>query len=349
LLALAAGCGRHINPAWCAAHDNVEPACQHLADDPDDTCDDCPGNVCLPEGGCADPRAVLYASRSGGGTACTAAAPCSLVGALARVTDEHNLILPEPDTYLGSLTLDRSVRILAPNVTLEADPATAATITIANGASVEIVGATIRGAVSASGVLCTTGRVALRGVKITGNDQGVTSGCDLTLERSQVEGNPNGALAISGGALDIRNNVIVKNGAKRLSDLANVTIGPAATGTFAFNTVAYNDAKANANPGVDCQSTSVTGVANLVADNKRNGMFKGEQIAGACKLSSSYAPIGETNLHWVSVDASDFHLTRESTAVIDAAPVECDGLDDIDRDTRHKGLGCDYGADEFVP
>ena len=76
------------------------------------------------------------------------------------------------------------------------------------------------------------------------------------------------------------------------------------------------------------------------------------KVTGTCDFSKSrVAPgAGNNDLHWVNV-ATDFHLTKDSTVVLDvpASELACDGFDDFDGTARPLGGGCDYGADELTP
>lgn len=115
------------------------------------------------------------------------------------------------------------------------------------------------------------------------NHHGITSACALTLERSVIRANVAGALAITGGTINVRHNFIVKNGDSMLGGRSNVHIARDVSGSFAFNTVAYNDAKQNNDPGVDCRSATVVAPGNLVTDNTQRGAFGvANQFVGVC-------------------------------------------------------------------
>jgi hypothetical protein len=360
------GCGKHINPAWCAEPDHSDPACGEPApidapspsDCPDDadctkscTGPSCPQQVCLPDGGCVDDTAVLFAAPAGTGTTCTRDASCALATAIDEAAPGRQVIVLAAGTYPGGLAITHAVQILGDGATLQA-ASTGPTITVTSGAAVELDDVAITGSVDDSGVSCLTGSLRMTGVKITQNAVGLTSACDLTVQRSTILGNPGGAMVLSSGSIDIRNNFIVRNGAPTLGKTANVILTSGVTGTFDFNTVAYNDSKQNGNPGIQCDSAQLFAIGNLITDNTHRGQFNvPDQIAGICDFSKSkVAPgLGNNDLHWVNV-ATDFHLTKDSTAVLDAPASElmCDGLDDFDG-TARPVRGCDYGADELSP
>lgn len=362
-LVLLVGCGKQLNPAWCADHD--DPVCPDasLLGDPGDAdgpdrppamCardEECPGTaLCLPEGTCATPEASLFVSVAGSGTECKVGVPCSLAAAIDQATEARKILLLAPGTYADSIAINHPARIFGRGATIQAGAA-GATITVTNGVAVELRDLTVRGAVRAAGISCTSGELHLERVAVRGNQQGITSGCQLSVVRSVISDNLDGAIAITAGAIDVRNNFIVRNGNPMLARSANVTIAAGVTGAFAFNTVAYNDSKPNSTPGVDCQASDLAVAGNLITDNTTRGKFNGAaQVTGSCDFSGSYtAPgLGGNDLRWVEVETLDFHLTSGSTAALDVAGLSCDGLVDFDGEPRPSGSSCDYGADELV-
>lgn len=349
-----AGCGKHINPEWCER--NNDPECPTgepdedagvLVDDaepdapgppgPCESDEDCPlpFRVCRRNGVCATRDNVVFAAPNGMGTECTTTARCSLPTAIAVANPERELIFLQGGVYAGPIEVTRSVRmgilVRCPNgncsniPTIQGD-ATGA-IKVSGGAEVEVElrNIDIIGAGDAA-ISCTDATLVARGLVISGNHSGIRSACALTLERSTLTRNREGALIVTGGSINVRNNFIVNNGNMDLMSNANVEIAAAVTGTFAFNTVAHNDAKQNRVPGVDCKSTAVTVPGNLITENTRRKMFGGAQVDGR-DFNESYTMPGEgdNDLQWVSVEQSDFHLTTGSTPALDIPSLNCDG------------------------
>lgn len=356
-LIMAAACGRHLNPEWCAEPGHTDPSCPGAIDvidaasAPCTTDEDCPGAACLPGGACALPGTVLFASPTGTGAACTSAARCALATALDQVTGDRDIISLAPGSYAGAISISHSVRILGKSAML-VGASTGAAVTVTGGAAVELDDLMITGASGGSGIACTSGTLIVHAAQIVKNQQGITSACVLTVERSTLGGNTDGALAITAGEIKIRNNFIGNNGNPMLARSANVVIAAGVTGSFRFNTVAYNDAKQTSTPGVDCAATGVTADGNLVTDNTHKGAFNVDpQVTGVCDFSRSYtAPgAGGNDLHWANVALTDFHLTAASLLALDRLPPDCASLDDFDGQSRPMGSGCDFGADERAP
>jgi len=361
VLLVAVGCGKHLNPAWCAGPGRSDPACLEVIGATDAATDaapigctgngDCPGTMCLPSGTCASPGSMLFASPAGTGTSCTTTAKCSIAAAINQATADRHLILLDPGSYPTAIAINRSVQIIGNGATIQGASVGAA-VTVTGDIAVELSDLTITGATGSSGISCISGSLSARNVKVNGNQTGITSACALRLERSVVSANIGGAIAVTAGSIDIHNNFIVRNGGPTLGRAANVTIANGVSGQFAFNTVAYNDAKKNSpTPGVECNSPTLVLDGNLITDNTEKGLFNGAaQVSGPCDFSKSYTN-GTTvanDINWVDV-LGDFHLTAASTLALDSPGLVCDGRDDFDGDSRPQGGGCDFGADERKP
>jgi hypothetical protein len=226
--------------------------------------------------------------------------------------------------------------------------AMAPTVTVAPGIDAALDYLTITGPLGPA-ISCTTGSLRVYGVTLAGNQQGIIStGCSLTVEHSAIKDNPEGALDIAGGAIDIRNNFISGNGGPLLKRNANVAIAAGATGAFTFNTITHNDAKQNGTPAVECRASGLRLEGNLITENtiRRSPSTKPE-IAGTCVFDGSLVTQGQADdtMRWANASAGNFHLTTESTAALGQATLACPS-DDIDSDPR-PSEACDYGADEL--
>lgn len=172
------------------------------------------------------------------------------------------------------------------------------------------------------------GEVTLRDLTITGGQEsGISiSAGTLHVNRCYVLNNAGTGIVVGNGvAFDITNTVIAGNGGTTNS---GVTLGSyAGTGLtrFAFNTVVNNG-----HGGVVCAAGYT--LVGILANN--NGLL---DFSADCSTtaSSTAAP----------AFGSNFHLTTGSPCV-NKGGAACLG-EDIDGESRPKGLACDCGADEF--
>jgi hypothetical protein len=321
----------------------------------------CPGsNVCLPSGMCADETAVLYARPNGTGTACTQAEPCTLTNALAQVTAAKHIVkmtatsgtsYSEPPITIATT---QPVQILGPSTTLR--PSGAGHAIAVNATNVEIVGLTVANATGGGdGISCTgTTILSLRQMRFLNNTGlGVSSaGCTVTIERTRISGNALGAMSLSAGKLELRNNIIDKNGTDQLEN-GNVRIQNAA-GRFVFNTVVENRSKGGAQRvgGINCNPAA--GEQVLVSRNIVSGNGGGNAFGGTCTT-------GNTNFTGTVADAkfvdlTDYRLSSTTPTTIlrddpESGPDCMMGakyIDDYEGRTRPVNY-CDRGADEYRP
>ncbi len=394
-IAIAAGCGRHINPEYCAVHDDPECpndcertcaplACDHdtgscVACTPDDNkcpatapmcgddfnchspCDSCASKVCKTDGTtCEDPANVIYVSPAGTNAAtCAIADPCSLRHGLTQIGGAKLTVKLDVGAYMtpdGSGLQIGSVggRLIGYGATLTGG---APVLDIIAGADVELDGLQLSGAMgmpAADGLRCAAGAHAkLDHVLLTGNmdkmGAGVASACNLTINGSTFTAN-HSSLVITGGVIDIRNNLFVKNGKDDLTT-SPISITGDTMGGFRFNTVANNTTKMGTTAGVTCSPTDTTVLntdGNIVTDNNDQAQYS-KQVSGTCAWNTSYTTPG-TGTNQLVWDVLSYHLTAASpSSVRDVPGVSCDGMTDIDGQMRPINGACDLGADEYQP
>jgi hypothetical protein len=321
-------------------------------------------NVCLLNGQCADASSVLYArpTEEGQGS-CTLQDPCSFRDAVNRVSAAQYIIkltVTNGAVYNEqpiTLSTTQPVQIFGQGATFTPTEDGAA-ITVTSG-NVEIIGLTVTGAKgpNGSGVACTnTAIMSLRQMKMTDNTGfGVQStGCTATVERSRMQRNPKGAMSLTAGKLEIRNNIIDHNGTTTL-ETGNVIISNA-TGRFVFNTVADNLSKGGGQRigGINC--TQAAAQTMLVTRNIVSSNGGGATFGGACTGADSSKNYTQAVTNIKFSNATDYKLTNQSPTTIlrddpDSEP-ECKPsgkyIDDYEGQSRPAGY-CDRGADEYKP
>jgi hypothetical protein len=346
-LLAAAGCGRHLNPAYCADHHD-DPDCAPAIDAPSDvlesTCerdDQCASNLCLPAGTCAPPEEILYVSPTGSGIECSATAKCKLETALSLATPTRNLVLLDAGMYSGAYSIDRTVTVIGRNAVIDGGAGNVPTLSITRGAVAELQFLRVSNS-KLTGIACTDSALVGRRIEVSGNGMGIAGGCDVTLERSIIARNGDGAISLTKGVIDIHGNFIVNNGRANLS-IPLVDLKSAVVGSLSWNTIAMNDTS-NSKTAIACAAQTLVATGNLIADPQP------AQVSGTCDFTASYRMVTTTanDLGWASPQTNDFHLTAASTQVIDKT-TGCNGVIDFDGQMRPLGGSCDFGGDELAP
>lgn len=422
----AIGCGRQLNPEYCAmnpndtdcrSHDLVMidapagcptiacmdqklPVCEVstgncveclpagvMGSDPaqcptDTTCGpdrkchaclvdtDCKiSKVCLSNGTCAPDGTILYAQpQPMSGADCSITKPCSFSDAVSMLSTTKNIV--KLTTTAGTEYSDSPVQVTKAGTiigtgatftpTFEGDPSEAPpAISIDNATNVLIDGLTIASAPSV-GVGCQTTTITLRRMTIVGSGKRAVQavGCNATLERNTFMRNIGGAIYLSTGLFEIRNNMIGPGNGDANLATGEIWVDKAKVGGRAvFNTVARNNSQnGNKISGMNCTGSGMFKVAHNIFTSNGPGTA---QTAGDCKYSSNFLD-GTYNIDdvkFVNKD-SDFHLTMMSptSTVREDADADADCrltpggayLDDFDGQLRPNGL-CDRGADEWLP
>ena len=318
--------------------------------------------VCLPTGTCADPLAVLYARPNGTGN-CDQATPCTFTQAIAAATTARHtikLLVDQGTLYRDPpITFDKmlvGVQVLGYSAVYEPTGSGDA-ITVSSG-NVELVGLTVRKATQGgSGVACAgAATLALRRAAITDNAAfGLTTlGCTLTVERTRFQRNPDGAMNLTAGTLELRNNIIDRNGTGDQLDQGNVHITNA-SGRFVFNTMVQNLSKGGSSRvgGILCSPAS--GLQMLVSRNIISDNGGGDTFGGNCTIPANSNYTGAvTDAHFNNT--TEYKLTDTSPTIIlrddpESGPDCMPGgkyIDDYEGQTRPSGY-CDRGADEYKP
>jgi hypothetical protein len=344
----------------------------------------CASQTCLPDGSCASPLDVLYASPTGSDVAtCMPDDHCSLTRAIALIDGTKSTIRLDPAHYdlLASLLLPKDLHLVGRGATLDRNAAgSGSVINTAPGTHISLDYVTVTGGDGGDGVACFQGTVTLRDVTLQGNGGAGLSGAqcqlvvshsqmlnnqlggistanmsDLVLVRSLVAGNAGIGVNLQMSTYDLENNVIVKNGGPAGGGGVSIGQVPGSAGrhVFAFNTVSQNSGPFGNVSGVVCSDSAGSLLAmtsNIVVNNAGPA-----QVSGATCIwtYSDIAPgpvSGTGNLSsdplFVDPAHNNFHLQLASPAK-DAADPAATLAVDLDGDARPQGARRDMGADEI--
>ena len=326
------------------------------------------GNQYCQDGRCLVSTSALYAAPDGTGTTCLQTAPCSLAQGVALATQDGKVLrlVPSGANYTFSvgavISLAANIRISGPSdpdpnkrVTLDGGGLSGPMIKISGG-TVELDFLNLTG-VQGTALQCSTGtftarRLYLHDLQARGTDAALTAAtaCSLLLDGVVIDGNPHGAVDVSGSAetpFEIRNSVFANNAG-----------GPAVTlrgnGHFEYNTVVGNRAH-DTTSGVSCvDTTAVLLDMNILANNTlevgptKNGKPTPVPQLDGCRTDHGYShDVVDLRL----AGSSDPFLTYSLTPftpldVVNVSNVSCAGLTDIDQAARPAHARCDMGADE---
>ena len=246
------------------------------------------------------------------------------------------------------------MQILGPSTTFK--PTGAGDAIVVNAANVEIVGLAVSSATGGgSGISCNgTTILSLRQMSIADHEGfGVlSSGCTINIDRTRISRNTLGALSLSSGTLEIRNNILDHNGSDQL-ETGNVRIQNA-SGQFVFNTVVQNLSKNGGQRvgGVNC--TPASGLAMLVSRNIVSDNGGGATLGGTCTTGNTNFTGRVADIKFV--DLTGYRLSGTSPTTIlrddpESGPDCMMGtkyIDDVEGQTRPVNY-CDRGADEYRP
>jgi hypothetical protein len=318
--------------------------------------------VCLPNGMCADAGVVLYARPMGTGD-CSQANPCTFTQAVAAVTPTRHIVkltvnsgLTYREGPLSFATAQEGVQILADSAVFEPN-ANGDAITVTAG-NVEIVGLTIRNT-NGSGINCDgNATFAMRRGAVTDNAGfGIVSqGCKVTIERTRFQRNPSGAMDLTAGTLELRNNIIDHNGTSDSLDNGNVTMTNV-SGRFVFNTVVQNLSKGGGSRigGINC--TAASGLSMLISRNIISSNGGGSTFGGDCVPVANFTGAFDmvqfnNNNEYKLTAATPPSTIRDDPMSLPDCTLTPEPMltyiDDFEGQSRPAGY-CDRGADEYKP
>jgi hypothetical protein len=319
---------------------------------------------------CANANTVAYVNNavacSNAAHASTPAMPyCEINAAIAVGGQPRVVVAGSATAYLPvsitASTSDVTVTVVGPG----RGAAPAASVSAAAGTAVTVmaqgknVDATFDGLDFGGGLKCSlsTGvaALALKNSAVHGSTSaGVeTAACAVTVDANIIgPSNAGGGVRVTGGTYVITNNIIANNG---VGAYPGVALDAAATGTFAYNTVAKNRVTAGVG-GIDCGAGAAKTIANsIVWKNDLDAASK--QVGAQCTLATVVTGVGGgggTTLDPTFVSATDFHLASGAAAnlacCVDKIAVVSgpNSNHDVDASKRPKGIvnAADIGAHE---
>jgi hypothetical protein len=329
---------------------------------------DCDSTVCdEPNGACIDADDVIYVDVEAASGDCSQKDPCpTIMEGVAILSGSKVWMKIAPGIYPERVVIDGPTAILIA-AGVELAPTTAGpALTIRGTANVTVEGMTVRGATGAGstgdGVRCELGDTDSPTCRLVGiqvlecRGQGIEANtASLSVERSLIQSNVSGGIAITGSDFSIVNSVIAQNGGASAGGGVIVFGNPlSGNADFQFNTVTENvGPTGQAATGLLCLGVTVPiGFKNsIVFGNQTTGT--GTQVSGDnCTWTYSnigpQTPGGTTNISAPPQFAAigDYHLGASSPCIDQAEPDNVQ-TDDIDgRNTRPTGDGLDIGADE---
>jgi hypothetical protein len=274
--------------------------------------------VCLADGTCADKNNVLYAAPPppngiGAGDTCSFDVPCTFNTAVSKMDDTRNIVkmttthgtdynepgvaIPHAGTIIGTGA------IFTP---MGAGPG----ISMTNLASLEILGITIQSS-PAEGIKCTGTPLQVRRVTINGSKTvGLqTTNCDATVERSKFTRNLGGAMFLSKGTFEVRNNIVAPENGDAGLDTGNLHLDMA-KGRVVFNTVVDNNGKANKPAGINCTGSGMLYVGqNISTANGDNRAIS--NLNGDCPHTNNFTDT-LAKAAFRNAATNDYHLTIDS-------------------------------------
>jgi hypothetical protein len=316
----------------CNTTTNTCHACKSDAECPAD-----PG-VCLDDGHCATKGEVVFVEAIAGGCAgadgSSAKPYCLPNDGVAALNGDRRVIVLK-GAFNGPMTM--ATGVLSPVVVgrkgagddvgsilagtavalrISSDSVLVRDLSLVGGGSVDAKGLVVAGPLT---------KVSLRRVTValtTGLGISAEAGASLTMDRSVVQNNSRGGVAINGASYNIQNSVIAGNG---LSGLRFSSTAIAAGSKFSFNTVIA----ATGIIAVSCDPNNAQSVTNSI-------------IVGDVE---SCTPTDSVTAKPTFSDAKPFHLTAHLPCP--AAPATFPAYD-LDGDPRVAPT-IDCGADRYVP
>lgn len=316
---------------------------------------ECPSNVCLMDGTCADPARFVYAAAGGNDVQCTMALPCSVDTAVTKLTVAQDIVKLAPGVYTRAASLEMSIAgtIAGGGSTFNVSGPAGTFGIVPTGVPVRVIGLTMNVAANNMAVRCVTagGEIHLARMAITGGNGAILSTmCPVEIDRTSVSGAANYGLYANGAPMvTIRNSYFVGI-ASALPDytIAAVHLNSVPAGTIEHTTIANNGAEGPA--GLRCPGSTVT-IRNIIAWNNTAPGIDAACVVGSSVVDAGYTG-GSGNMSidpmFVNPAANNFHLMMSSPAKGLGTKDAMYGIDGDGEDRpQPPGSNPDPGADEI--
>ena len=301
----------------------------------DDDCD----TTCLPDGTCADPARVVFASPTGTGD-CSQAAPCDLDTAVTHLSPSVDIVQLLPGTYARAAALPITTTAIIAGSSATLQGMTTSTIDV-EGGDLTLLDV----AIAANGniaVICQgSGKLSVRRVHITGSSTGLYANpCTLTMDRSEVTASSGYGVIVTTGPIQMTSSFVTGNG-------GGVALSAGVTGSIVDSTIANNNVLMGTDALLCTTSPDVVVENDILMGNPVDPTC----VASYCDLDAGYTGTGTNN---VTMDPMylgapvDYHLMPTSPLRGLGDPAMAVDTD-FDGEPRPQPAGSapDIGADEI--
>jgi hypothetical protein len=314
----------------------------------DDT--QCSAGVCLPDRTCSDPARILYAAPAGAGTACTAAAPCTVQTAIGQLDATRDIVKLAAGTYTLAAALAPTGKAIITGYGAIVTGTGTPIVAPAAGADTTLVGMTFTGTTANQlGIGCISNavvKISLYKVTVENFNAGVLSTmCEVAIDRSIVRGSHSYGMYVNQQPFTVTRSFFVDNGTTAMQTFGGIYLNAAPSGTVRDTTIANNTANDGNATGVRCTGSSGVG---WISD-----IIYGNTIDPVCMVTYSVVDVGYTGANDATVDPmfvgnGDYHLMPGSPARGLGDPTAPASLD-FDGEPRPQPAGSppDPGADEI--
>ena len=314
---------------------------------------ECPSNVCLMDGTCADPSRFVYAAAGGTDTMCTMSQPCTVDTAVTMLTVQKDIVKLAPGVYSRSqpLTMTIAGTIAGGGSTFSTSGNSAMVAITAMGVPIRVIGLTLSVASTQSAVRCQVagGELHLARMTISGGNALIYTTCPIEIDRTIVTGATLYSLYANANPVTIRNSYFVNTGTMPGYVIAAVQLQDVPSGTIEHTTIANTTATGPS--GLRCPGSGGVTIRNIIAWNNVAPGVDSECVVSNSIVDPGYTG-GTANMsidpQFIDPTATNFHLMPSSPASGMGTPAAMFGID-IDGEDRPQPAGSnpEPGADEI--